>query len=388
MVINKNPQAAVTEQFDLQGFTPTGQAQFWQYGEAQDNAQNQSSTGAASLANFTAPITVSGGNFSYALPAYSMTVIDLTPNVTFAVQTGSTLNINLGSTGAVAVAAVGPLILATQNSVQVNFSGVTSIVLSDTGTGSVLNFNGVSVPIDLSSAANTVINVNSGVMTIAAPAGGSVSLGTLSVANGASAVLTAPTSSQPATLNLTNLSIAPTGKFDIGTNIVYINYGTGSDPISTIAGYLKSGFNAGAWTGFGVYSSVAATHPAYGVGYADSADAGNPAGLPAGTIKIMYTLLGDADLNGVVNGIDFGIVAANFNASVAGWDQGDFDYDNVVNGIDFASLSANFNQGVNIAAGASAPASTRARSPSSPSTANTATNKLGKLSTTRTRKHR
>jgi hypothetical protein len=59
----------------------------------------------------------------------------------------------------------------------------------------------------------------------------------------------------------------------------------------------------------------------------------------------MYTLLGDANLDGVVNAIDFGILAANFNKGVTGWDQGDFNYDNVVSAIDFGELAANFNKG-------------------------------------------
>ena len=83
----------------------------------------------------------------------------------------------------------------------------------------------------------------------------------------------------------------------------------------------------------------------YGIGYADSADPGNPAGLPSGTIEIKYTLLGDANLDGVVNAIDFGIMAANFNKGVTGWDKGDFNYDNVVSAIDFGDLAANFNKG-------------------------------------------
>jgi hypothetical protein len=85
----------------------------------------------------------------------------------------------------------------------------------------------------------------------------------------------------------------------------------------------------------------------YGIGYADSADPGDPARLPSGTIEIKYTLLGDADLNGVVDGIDFSILAANFNKSVNGWDAGDFDYSGSVNGTDFSDLAANFNRGVN-----------------------------------------
>jgi hypothetical protein len=74
---------------------------------------------------------------------------------------------------------------------------------------------------------------------------------------------------------------------------------------------------------------------------------GNPAGLSAGTIEIKYTLLGDANLDGIVNGVDFGILAANFNKGVTGWDEGDFDYNNIVNGTDFADLASNFNKGAN-----------------------------------------
>jgi hypothetical protein len=68
-------------------------------------------------------------------------------------------------------------------------------------------------------------------------------------------------------------------------------------------------------------------------------------------IEIKYTLLGDANLDGAVNGVDFGILAANFNKGVSRWDQGDFNYDNVVNGVDFGLLAANFNKGAVGAAG-------------------------------------
>jgi hypothetical protein len=79
MVINKNPDANITEQFSLPGFNASGQAQIWQYGEAQDYAQSLTSNGAASLANLTTTLSFTGSNFSYMFPAYSMTVIDLTP---------------------------------------------------------------------------------------------------------------------------------------------------------------------------------------------------------------------------------------------------------------------------------------------------------------------
>jgi hypothetical protein len=59
-------------------------------------------------------------------------------------------------------------------------------------------------------------------------------------------------------------------------------------------------------------------------------------------------------LDGAVNGVDFGILAANFNKSVSRWDQGDFNYDNIVNGVDFGFLASNFNKGAGGAAGESA----------------------------------
>jgi hypothetical protein len=109
---------------------------------------------------------------------------------------------------------------------------------------------------------------------------------------------------------------------------------------------IASGFAGGTWDGTGIMSSVAALNSgSYGIGYADSADPGNPAGLASGQIEIMYTLLGDANLDGKVNGTDFNLMATNFNQAVTdGWDKGDFNYDGKVNGNDFVLLAANFNQ--------------------------------------------
>jgi hypothetical protein len=161
---------------------------------------------------------------------------------------------------------------------------------------------------------------------------------------------------EPSTTHVTTLgglSIASGGVVDLSNNHIFISYGSNPDPISTIQQYLLSGFNGGQWNGStGIISSTAAVTPGYGVGYADSADPGNPAGLSSGTIEVAYVLLGDANLDGTVNGVDFGILAANFNHGVSRWDQGDFNYDGAVNGVDFGELAANFNQG---ASGASAP---------------------------------
>jgi hypothetical protein len=110
--------------------------------------------------------------------------------------------------------------------------------------------------------------------------------------------------------------------------------------VATIRGYLITGFDSGAWNGPGIDSSVAAANPGYGVGYADGAD-GVVAGLSSGQIEIKFTLLGDANLDGLVSGDDFTILAANLGKQVTNWDQGDFFYTGLVTGDDYTALVGN-----------------------------------------------
>ena len=77
MVINKSATSALTGQFQLANFQPASQAQIWQYGEAQDTAQSQTTDGQSALANFATTLTVNGSTFSYSFPAYSMSVLVL-----------------------------------------------------------------------------------------------------------------------------------------------------------------------------------------------------------------------------------------------------------------------------------------------------------------------
>jgi autotransporter-associated beta strand protein len=218
------------------------------------------------------------------------------------------------------------------------------------GTGSLSKSGAGTVTLSTSNAYSGGTTVTGGALLIGV--NGALPVGAVSVTGG---TLQLGTSTGLATV--TSLSVTGAGKFDINNNHVIINYGSGSDPISSIVALLATGYAAGSWNGAGgiISTAAVANSASYGLGYADSADAGNPAHLASGTIEIKYTLLGDTDLNGVVNGIDFGILAANFNKSVSRWDQGDFNYDNIVNGIDFGSLAANFNKGASGASfGASA----------------------------------
>jgi hypothetical protein len=208
---------------------------------------------------------------------------------------------------------------ATSNAGTMTQTGGTASLGALTGTGTVAIGGGTST------ASMTVSNFTQGSISVS-------NLGLFSVA---------PNSGFANSVS--SLSITGSGQLDLANNHMFINYGSGPDPISSIAAMIQSGYDGGTWRGTGIISSDA--NMSYGLGYADYADPGNPAGLSSGQIEIMYTLYGDANLDGKVNGTDFNLMAANFNQSVTnGWDKGDFNYDGKVNGNDFVLLAANFNQ--------------------------------------------
>jgi hypothetical protein len=269
----------------------------------------------------------------------------------FAVPSGATLDINLGPAGPVTLSASGSNITASQNGVQITLSGFTGVTVTDTASNDVLNFNGLlSIPFTFVNCGSSTVNVNNGTLIFAAVMGGTINLGNLSVANGAGAMITAATTNSPTTLSLNALTIGPTGQLDVANNQVLINYGSGTDPITTIAGWIATGYAGAAWDGYGIISSVAQTNSNYGLGYADANDTNNPAGLPSGEIKIMYTLLGDANLDGTVNSEDFSLFSHNLGQTSMMWDDGDFNYDGTVNSEDFSFLSENLGQTDQIAA--------------------------------------
>jgi autotransporter-associated beta strand protein len=151
---------------------------------------------------------------------------------------------------------------------------------------------------------------------------------------------------------ITSLSITGGGRLDIGNNLITIDYGSGPDPIASIEQWIKNGFY-----GLGgpeiissdITTDDAASGLSYGIGYADGAD-GVVAGLPSGEIEIMYTLLGDANLDGTVNAEDFTLFSEHLGQSGMMWDDGDFNYDGTVNSEDFTLFSHNLGQSASLAA--------------------------------------
>ena len=71
----------------------------------------------------------------------------------------------------------------------------------------------------------------------------------------------------------TSLTVSPGSTLDINNNRFIIDYGSGTDPIASIAADIISGYHNGRWTGTGITSTAAqSNYGSYGIGYADSAD--------------------------------------------------------------------------------------------------------------------
>jgi hypothetical protein len=134
---------------------------------------------------------------------------------------------------------------------------------------------------------------------------------------------------------LKSLSIS-SGTLDLTNNSLVIDYTTPG----TLLADTRAALAAGRLT-------TSLSTKGHALGYADNSSLG--AGSFGGqsvdgtSLLIEYTLKGDANLDGRVNGVDFNALASGFGgASGKVWVQGDFNYDGAVNTSDFTLMAANF----------------------------------------------
>jgi hypothetical protein len=196
--------------------------------------------------------------------------------------------------------------------------------------------------------AGNIINNGVGSIATSHTIGTLTGTGSFTINTGATLTLTqgAGQSNQDA------LTLVGTGSMDINDNMFVINYGTNNpSPAATIGGYISNGYNGATWTGPGIFSTKVATVNAahtnshlYAVAYADSADPAVAVDhFASGSMVIEPALVGDANLDGVVNFTDFQLLAASFNGTGTSWDQGNFNFSAKTDFTDFQLLAANFN---------------------------------------------
>jgi hypothetical protein len=169
-----------------------------------------------------------------------------------------------------------------------------------------------------------------------------------------------------------NTYVPTAATFDLTNNAMIVDY-TGTSPLGTLTAdpapqplieyLLHRGYNGGNWLGTGLTSSSAAAtagsgHPT-AIGYGEASAifdfSSNPTATFLGNtvdstaVLMRYTLAGDANMDGTVNGLDFNALANGFGTS-AKWTSGDFDYSGSVDSSDFALLAENYGMTIGSAA--------------------------------------
>jgi autotransporter-associated beta strand protein len=302
----------------------------------------------------TGSVSFGGGNLAVTAGVTTARPITVNPGGgTIDVAAGTILTIN--GSGAMNWAG-GTLATTNSGTVAIARSGAT-ISITPGSTLSVGSLSAVTVDAtqdpftDSGDASRHVAVVNNGVFSVTA--GSAViarhtGAGTL-VVNGGASLKIAPTGSGN---SASVVSIDGSSKLDLTNNALAINY-NGTSPNGLIRAALVTGRAGGSWTGPGINSSTAAADAASAhltaIGYAEASLVGITStffGQPVdGTTELLrYTYLGDANLDGHVNALDFNAVATNFGSTPGReWYQADFNYDGSTNTLDFDALASNFN---------------------------------------------
>ncbi len=146
------------------------------------------------------------------------------------------------------------------------------------------------------------------------------------------------------------LGLLGSAGLDIQHGQAVLDYTGLTDPMTLdpIANTLMQQARANGWVidaTHPVGSTTAATDPlVHALGWTDTVVGGRT------VLTVMYTLCGDANLDGVVNGADLNTVLSNYNKTGMYWSQGDFNYDGTVNGADLNMVLSNYNQSVSVGA--------------------------------------
>jgi autotransporter-associated beta strand protein len=228
----------------------------------------------------------------------------------------------------------------------VNYGGPTNIVagvlaFNGTGDSTIANVNGV--------AAATLLKQNTGSLTV-----NYVRVGNMDVSDGQ--VIVAPNSGPNGVSKVASVSIGANAKLDLKDNKLITNTLPGSATAfvyNGLQGEVQRASNSGSWDQPGLTTSmpdaqaglttigISTGEARGGLGPTDTDLFAGQTITGASTIA-MYTYAGDANLDGLIDGGDYGIID-NF-VQVPGADSyfnGDFNYDGVIDGGDYGIIDNN-----------------------------------------------
>jgi hypothetical protein len=177
---------------------------------------------------------------------------------------------------------------------------------------------------------------------------GSQHFDSLTIGNGATVNMVDATSTSR--LVTRALAMADQGRLDLNSTALVVDY-TGTSAAQQVRTLLASGYNNGAWTGYGIVSSTANASGKF-IGYAEASSlfTSFPANFRGETIDnttivARVTFGGDANLDGTVNVADLGAVATNWQKTGRFFADGDSNYDNKVDVADLGILASNWQSG-------------------------------------------
>ena len=217
------------------------------------------------------------------------------------------------------------------------------------------NFNVVNAPSTL-----TVASLNANGKAVTKSGAGVVSVGTgfsssaVNVTGGTLTIASDGTANH--VVNAPAVAIATSAKLDLKDNKLITNVAPGTTTAGIyggLQGQVQRAYDFGAWDGNGLSTSmpdaaaglttigVATGNQVRGLGATDTDTFAGQTINGASTIA-MYTYAGDANLDGTIDGGDYGIIDNFVQVPGAdGYANGDFNYDGVIDGGDYGIIDNN-----------------------------------------------
>ncbi len=139
------------------------------------------------------------------------------------------------------------------------------------------------------------------------------------------------------------------GKLELRNNDLIVDYTASTNPYATVLAMVKAGLTSLGGNGTGIGSSTVDSGPAgTRLGVVDNGAisgsipnlSGAPA--PAQSVLVKYTWLGDANLDGVVDGTDYALTDTGFGSGGNRWNIGDYNYSGTVDGTDYSLIDTGF----------------------------------------------